>query len=304
MAWAVGVDLGGTNVRAAQVDEAGTVGSVLTEPLDPGRSTRPFAQLIDMTASLIEKAAGDPPVGMGVGATGPVDPARGVISNPDTLPGAYQGAVTEALTEAFGVPAWLANDADAAALGEAWTGAGAGVGVLACLTIGTGIGVGVISGGHIFRGADGSHPEAGHHVVDPGGPACYCGALGCVESVASGAAVLREALATGTLAEGASAADVFAAAGRVPALGRIVDRARAALCTAVLNLVAMHAPDLVVLTGNGHGDLPALVEQARQQLRGYRYAPPGVQVRESALGGLAGCVGAARLAFTSGPGHD
>ena len=63
MAWAVGVDLGGTNVRAAQVDEAGTVGSVLFEPLDPGRSTRPFAQLIDMTASLIEKAAGDPPVG-------------------------------------------------------------------------------------------------------------------------------------------------------------------------------------------------------------------------------------------------
>ncbi|MGA8455793.1 MAG: ROK family protein [Streptosporangiaceae bacterium] len=304
MAWAVGVDLGGTNVRAAQVDEAGSVGSVLTEPLDPGRSTRPFAQLIDMTASLIEKAAGDPPVGIGVGATGPVDPVRGVISNPDTLPGAYQGAVTQVLAEAFGVPVWLANDADAAALGEAWTGAGVEVGVLACLTIGTGIGVGVISGGQIFRGAAGSHPEAGHHVVDPGGPACYCGALGCVESVASGAAVLREALSTGTLAEGASAADVFAAADRIPALGRIVDRARAALCTAVLNLVAMHAPDLVVLTGNGHGDLPALVEQARQQLRGYRFAPPGVQVRESALGGLAGCVGAAHLAFISGPGHD
>jgi glucokinase len=304
MAWAVGVDLGGTNVRAAQVDEAGTVGSVLFEPLDPGRSARPFAQLTDMIASLIEKAAGDPPVGIGVGATGPVDPARGVISNPDTLPGAYQGAVTQPLTEAFGVPAWLENDADAAALGEAWAGAGAGVGVLACLTIGTGIGVGVIRDGHIFRGAGGSHPEPGHHVVVPGGPACYCGALGCVESVASAAAVLRDALATGTLAEGASAVDVFDAAGRVPALGRIVDRARAALCTAVLNLVAMHAPDLVVLTGNGHGDLAALAERARQQLRGYRFAPPGLQLRESALGGLAGCVGAARLAFTSGPGRD
>jgi len=162
----------------------------------------------------------------------------------------------------------------------------------------------VIRENQIFYGAGGSHPEAGHHVVIPGGPACYCGALGCVESVASGAAVLRDALATGTVPEGASAADVFAAAGHVPALGRIVARARAALCTAVLNLVAMHAPDLVVLTGNGHGDLAALVEQARQQLRGYRLAPPGVQVRESALGGMAGCVGAARLAFTSGPGRD
>src|ERR1700689_1119770 len=119
MAWAVGVDLGGTNVRAAQVDEAGTVGSVLFEPLDPGRSTRPFSRLIDMPASRIGKAAGDPPVGIGVGATGPVDPARGVISNPDTLPGAYQGAVTQVLAEAFGVPVWLADDADAAGVGGA-----------------------------------------------------------------------------------------------------------------------------------------------------------------------------------------
>src|ERR1700735_4400280 len=117
MAWAVGVGLGGTTVRAARVDEAGTVGSVLFEPLDPGRSTRPFAQLIDMIASLIEKAAGDPPVGIGVGATGPVDAARGVISNPDTLPGAYQGAVTQVLAEAFGVPVWLADDAEGAGLG-------------------------------------------------------------------------------------------------------------------------------------------------------------------------------------------
>src|ERR1700733_3819451 len=104
MAWAVGVDLGGTNVRAAQVDEAGTVGSVLFEALERGRSPRPFAQLLDMTASLLEKADGDPPVGIGVGATGPFDPARGVISNPDTLPGAYQGAVNPGLAEAFGGP--------------------------------------------------------------------------------------------------------------------------------------------------------------------------------------------------------
>src|ERR1700691_4304757 len=112
MAWAVGVDLVATTVRAAQVDEAGTVGSVLFEPLDPGRSTRPFAQLIDMTASLIAKAAGAPPVGIGVGATGPVDPARGVIRNPDTLPGADPGGGTQGLAEAFGAPVWLGDTAD------------------------------------------------------------------------------------------------------------------------------------------------------------------------------------------------
>lgn len=304
MTWAVGIDLGGTNVRAAQVDDTGTVGCVLTERLDPHRSAIPFAQLIDMTGALIDKAAGDPPVGVGIGATGPVDPVTGVISNPDTLPGAFQGPVADALSAATGLPVWLENDADAAALGEAWTGAGAGAHVLVCITIGTGIGVGVVRDGQIFRGTSGSHPEPGHHVVDPSGPACYCGASGCVESLASSPAVLRAAALSGALPDGASPADVFAAASHNPVCALIVDRARSALCTAVLNLIAIHAPDLVVLTGNGHGDLDELLQRARQQVSGYQFAPPGIEICGSALGGLAGCVGAARLAFMSGSDDD
>jgi len=303
MTWAVGIDLGGTNVRAAQVDDTGAVGCVLTERLDPDRSVIPFAQLIDMTGALIEKAAGERPVGIGIGATGPVDSASGVIRNPDTLPGAFQGSVTDALSAATGLPVWLDNDADAAAVGEAWTGAGAGAQVIVCITIGTGIGVGVVRDGQIFRGTSGSHPEPGHHVVDPSGPVCYCGARGCVESLASSPAVLRAAVEAGALPDGASPADVFAAAGHNPACALIVERARSALCTAVLNLIAIHAPDLVVVTGNGHGELDDLLRQARRQVSGYQFAPPGIDVCASALGGMAGCVGAARMALMSGSDH-
>jgi glucokinase len=106
------------------------------------------------------------------------------------------------------VPVWLENDADAAALGEAWVGAGAGAEVVACITVGTGIGCGVVCRGAIFRGARGSHPEFGHHVVDPSGPICYCGSRGCVESLASAPAIARAAIEAGAVAAGARAADV------------------------------------------------------------------------------------------------
>jgi glucokinase len=207
VAWAVGVDIGGTNVRAAEVSSGGDPGCVLAEPLDPGRAET-FGQLTDMIGALIEKAGSGPPVGIGIGATGPVDPAQGVISNRHTLPEPFWGPVTDRLSEAFGVPVWLENDADAAALGEAWVGAGAGAEVVACITVGTGIGCGVVCRGAIFRGARGSHPEFGHHVVDPSGPICYCGSRGCVESLASAPAIAARAIEAGAVAAGARAADV------------------------------------------------------------------------------------------------
>jgi len=71
----------------------------------------------------------------------------------------------------------------------------------------------------------------------------------------------------------------------------------------VLNLIAIHAPDLVVVTGNGHGELDDLLRQARRQVSGYQFAPPGIDVCASALGGMAGCVGAARMALMSGSDH-
>lgn len=93
------------------------------------------------------------------------------------------------LQRAFAVPAAMENDADAAALGESAWGAGKGAERFLFITIGTGIGSGIILQGHIYRGANGSHPELGHHVIDPNGPRCSCGSRGCWESLASGPAL-------------------------------------------------------------------------------------------------------------------
>lgn len=296
MSWAVGVDVGGTNVRAAQVDAAGSVGCVIAEPVDgERRGGGAFGQLIDMVTELAGKVGGDPPEGIGIGASGPVDPRRGLIMNPYTLPDAYQGCVTQALADVFGVPVRLENDSDAAALAESWTGAAAGAQTVVCVTVGTGVGVGVIRNGQIVRGAEGSHPEPGHHVIDPAGPLCYCGARGCVESLASGNAMVAAAVRGGILPSGSTAVDVFAAAA-LPECRRVIERARAVLAIAVRNLAVLYGADVIVLTGNALGDPEALLAAARQEAASYTLGPPGgVRLSLSQLDGLAGCIGAARL---------
>lgn len=301
MTWAVGVDIGGTNVRVAQVTADGAVGSVLSQPVDSQRADgRSFAQLTEMIGALIELHP-KRPVGIGIGATGPVDPERGLIINPHTLPPSFQGGVVAALSRIFELPVRLENDADAAALGEAWIGSAAGAEIAVCVTVGTGIGCGVVRHGTILRGAGGSHPEAGHHIVDPSGPECYCGARGCVESIASGTAIARAAIEAGVVNRCAHTGDVFAAAAQDTVCRAIVDRAHSALATAVINLVAIHGPDVVVLTGNGMGEPKSLTEEISRQLAAYVFTPPGsVRVCLSDLGGMAGCIGAARLVLQPG----
>jgi glucokinase len=302
VSWAVGVDIGGTNVRVADVTSDGTVGRMLREPLDAGRGGgRPLGQLADMISELLELAAPEPPAGIGIGATGPVLPEEGAISNEHTLPKPYRGPVTEILSQKFGVPVRLENDADAAAAGESWTGSGPDTGILAAVTVGTGVGCGVIRDGKIFRGANGWHPEFGHLVIDPSGPLCYCGSHGCVESIAAAPAVARAAVEAGALPDGAQAADVFGAAEYDASCRAIVTRAHSAIATLVINLVATHAPGTVVLTGNGIGRSDDLVAVIRQRLDDYLFTPPGgVTVRMSELRDTAGCLGAARLMLEPG----
>lgn len=127
--------------------------------------------------------------GIGVGCTGPVDPKTGTVQNPYTLPTWDNCNLIDSLQKRFEIPIRLENDADAAALGEFHFGAGKGLGPMVMLTFGTGIGFSAIVDGRIYRGVDSAHPELGHMPILPDGPTCYCGILGCFESLASGTAI-------------------------------------------------------------------------------------------------------------------
>ena len=135
--------------------------------------------------------------GVGIGCAGPVDPIRGTIHNPHTLPGWTDADIVTPVREALGGRVVLENDADMALLGECQAGAGRGFDPVVMLTFGTGIGGAAIVGGRLLRGVAGEHPELGHVLVDPRGPRCYCGTSGCFESLASGSALAAAGLAGG-----------------------------------------------------------------------------------------------------------
>jgi glucokinase len=249
-----GVDIGGTKISVGMVDETGRVLARAECPTAPERG---LADGLDRISTMIEETrlqADDGLSGIGVGCTGPVDPIAGTIGNVEFLPG-WQGAnLVEALVSRFNLPVAIENDADAGALGEAAWGAGRGASRFVYVTIGTGIGGGVVLDGQLYRGVEGAHPEIGHHVVDPSGPACFCGAHGCWESLASGPAMERWAGENpqprqpqgGRL----DAAAICAAAERGEAWAHpAVDRAGTYLGLGLANLVTIFTPEVIALGG-------------------------------------------------------
>ena len=191
----VAVDIGGTHTRVARVEGDGRIAERREVPTRPQRGADvALRELGDLVETVLAGSSHDL-AGVGLSVTGPVDAAAGIVDNPYTFDGWGAVDVVSPIRRRFGVPVRLLNDADAAAIGEWAYGAGQGVRRLVMITVGTGIGMGVVIDGVLQQRHDGAHAEAGHHLIDPNGPQCSCGAYGCWESVASGQALVR--LATG-----------------------------------------------------------------------------------------------------------
>ena len=195
--FAVGVDIGGTNTVAAIVKT--TTAEVIAHT-----SIRTEAQLghadsfrrLDAAINRLCDEAGLSPadmVGIGVGATSPINSERGSIHNPFTLPTWDDAPVLPYFCERYGWPGVLLNDAAVAALGEYWAGAGCGATHMLYITVGTGIGGGILIHGQLHRGIGLMAGEVGHQVIDIHGPRCYCGANGCLETLAAAPAITQAA---------------------------------------------------------------------------------------------------------------
>jgi glucokinase len=292
---AVGIDIGGTKIAVATVDgnrEIVRQGVIATE------SERGFPDALRRIRQAVDRAlaesgwTADHLGGIGVGCAGPVDPARGTIHNPHTLPGWDGADIVAPLREAFRSPVRLENDADMALLGECDAGAGRGFDPVVMLTFGTGIGGGAMQGGALLRGVGGEHPELGHVSVDPGGPLCYCGAHGCFESLASGSALDAAARSQGWR----DASELLNRAGRgeAPAV-RLRAEALAATTVATASLLHTLLPERILLGGgmmDEHYDLFAAA--ATDAVARAAMVPKGrVTVARPRLGSRAALVGAA-----------
>ena len=293
---AIGIDIGGTKTAVAGVDASGRVQARASFET---RSNRGFAvcltELIKTIRGILSEAKWTVEVltGIGIGCAGPVNPQRGTIHNPYTLPGWDGADIVTPLRETFSVPVFLENDADAAAVDEFHFGASSGASPMVMITLGTGVGGSALVRGQIYRGVNGEHPELGHIPIAPDGPTCYCGRRGCWESLASGTAIAAAGEPFGFKDSRAvfAASDVNA--------HTIIRRAVDATATAAWTLVHTFLPQRIVLSGGiGEEHFEIFAAAMRQQISHATQIPKGrVEIVKACLGNNAGVIGAACLIF-------
>jgi glucokinase len=297
--YTIGVDLGGTNLRAAAVDSSGRVIEKIsvstTLEHGPDHLVREIAASI---ATVRRRIGADACVGIGVGAAGFMDIRNGIVLDSPNLPGLTKYPLRDRLAKETECHVILENDANAAALGEKWMGAGRDYDDLVLLTLGTGIGGGIIVGGKVLHGFVGMAAEVGHITVNASGNPCGCGNVGCLEKHASATAIsaMAKMLGLGDLtSEGVyqramegddKARLVFVTMGRT-------------LGVALANLVNIFNFPLYLLSGGvlAAWDLfaPPMMEEIAR--RSFVFRNTNTRVEKAVLGNEAGLYGAAYLPF-------
>ena len=311
----LGFDLGGTKFAFGIVREDGAV--VASGRVDTLADQGPAQAVARATAAARELIAANgfdaaSLLGVGIASPGPLDIARGCVDGSPNLPGWTGHPIAGEIGKAFGLPARIDNDANAAAVGEFRFGAGRGFPNMVYVTISTGIGGGVMVDGRLMRGANGNAAELGHLTLDIKGPPCPCGGQGCFEKYASGTAIAaraRAALAAGrtsSLAALAGGADkvtshhVLQARAQGDALAReIWDETLEYLGRGFAVIINTFNPDRIVVGGGVTAAGDVLFTPLRQKALGYAFPRLAAvcSIVPAGLGGDVGVVGAAACAF-------
>ncbi len=304
----IGVDLGGTKALVGVL--AGTEPLWESREASTGQNEDELVELLVREISAARDARPDAvAVGLGIPAT--IDQATGVAVSAVNLPIADL-PIRDVISERVGLPVFVDNDANVAALAEQLYGAGRGMDDVVMLTIGTGIGGGLILGGEVYRGSTGAGAELGHTVIQADGPPCQgnCPNHGCVEALASGTALGREGRAAAESAPDSALGKAHAAGEEVD--GKLVTEAALAgdetaisvfeliggrLGVACSSFANIFQPSAIVVGGGVIAAGELLLEPARRELQARALNPMNqTPILEATLGNDAGMIGAAALA--------
>ena len=309
---AIGVDIGGTSIKAGLVQRDGGVSFPAQTPTNAAKGRDTIAAGLVQVVEQVLAAARDKhiePAGLGIATAGAVDDRDGsIFAATDNLPGWAGFQLRAFAKERFQLPAFVVNDAQAAVLSELHFGVGRGLSDFIVLTIGTGIGGGIVSAGKLLRGQHGFAGSIGHTVICTGGRPCNCGRRGCLEAYVSTAALLREYRENGgAVPEGTN--DDAAIALQINHLARSGDIAAQKayatmsgyLAEGIANLFNLVDPQALLLSGGLIEDyeqfVPGVEEQVTKLLHfGTKRQP---QIRAARAGRFAGVQGAAALVFES-----
>lgn len=257
----IGIDLGGTKTEGILLSAEG---ATLRRERRPTPAAGEYGAILDGIVDLVRELEGGETCPVGVGTPGAISTRTGTLKNSNTL--SLNGRDIHGDLEArLGRRIRVANDANCFALSEATDGAAAGRPVVFGVILGTGVGGGVVLDGRLHQGLQRIAGEWGHNVLDPGGPPCYCGRRGCVETFLSGPGLVRD-YESGGGASGGDAAAILRGvdegeASAVAAWQRYLERFGRALA-GVINVLD---PDAVVL-GGGLSNVDRLYEEGREAL--------------------------------------
>ncbi len=310
----MGVDLGGTKLEVACVDEHGEIRDALRMATNVHGGPAVIEADIERMSRDLWERAGSPPAGIGVGIPGQVDPQGGRVLFTPNL-GWRDVPLRADLERLLGIPAVVTNDVRAITWGERLHGAGRGIDDLVCLYVGTGIGGGVVSAGRLLEGCTSVAGELGHMTIDLNGPPCTCGNRGCLEALAGGWAIARQAremvkkdewagetilsmagdspetISAETVAKAASVGD--------PLAHSLLENVGRALIAGCVSLVNVFNPCRLILGGGVIDGVPELIDKVRSGVKQWALpaATIGLEVVPGLLGNRAGAIGAASLAM-------
>lgn len=316
--YAVGIDLGGTNIKAGLVDKNGKIQSRLSIKTnynaDPLIISNQIFELIEeiinsANSTTAETGAGLKPApvsiaGIGLGSPGLIDKKGETIIFSPNLPKWRNIPVKRMLTERFSMPCVLENDANAAAWGEKWAGAGKEASSMVVLTLGTGIGGGIVIDNKLWRGANNVAGEIGHMVIQMNGPKCNCGNYGCFEVFASATAMVRrfkELLKSGASSSLKDLSEITAKAINDAAFQGdrasldIIKETGQYLGIAIVNIMHVLNPEIIVLTGGMIGSGELLMNPIKEVInqKAFEASYKDTKIVFSKLGNDAGIIGAA-----------
>ena len=313
----LGIDIGGTGLKAGLVDEQGTIEAGKSVPVDakhPDFDRYLAEELASLTKLLLfenDLTVEDVPY-VGMGVPGSCDDNKGIFLFAPNLP-VRNMELRKLFQEHLDVPVRLGNDANCAALGEYRAGAGKQYSSMVLITLGTGVGTGIILDGKMWTGCNGAGAEGGHMVVRPGGLECGCGRKGCFEVYASASGLIRMAIEQmrnekssllWTLADGVeknvTGRIVFQAAEeKDPTAEKVLEEYIDVLSEGCLNIINLLQPEVIVLGGGISGASDALLlEPLRERTYGRdmaKYSLPKTTIVKAELGNDAGIIGAAFL---------
>lgn len=289
--YVIGIDIGGTNIKAGAVDFRGTILARKYEPTEAALGAEAiFNKLQSITAFLQENVKDGHLKAVGLGVPGAVLSKQGVVTQAPNIP-VWDGLpIQKIMQERLQRPCFIENDANAIALGEVWMGVGRGARHVVCLTLGTGVGGGIISEGELLRGADGMAAEPGHLTVDLNGPRCNCGSQGCLETYASSTGILRRMLELlpnrpeSTLAkvspDAITTAVIYEHAVKGDPLSiELLERAGKGLGVGLATLVNIFNPEIIIIGGGVAAAWDLLIPPALNTMRERAFKAPAARVR-------------------------